>query len=284
MRIEFLGTGGAVPPPRPGCACRICAQAREKGVPHSRGGPSLFVHGPDLLVDTPEDIRQLLNRSRVGRIGGCLYSHWHPDHTMGLRIWESLNGDWFNWPDRPARTRIFFPRQVAVDIGAKLGTWSHFEYLAKNGLIEIVELMDGERFCLNGVEISPFRLAEEYVYALLLEGEGKRVLVAPDELLGWTPGEDLGRLDLAVLPMGVAEFNPLTGERHIAAEHPVLKSEATFRQTLEVVRRLDAARVVLTHIEEPDQLSHEDLLSVAERLGEEGLDVAFAYDTLVVEV
>src|SRR5690606_33412518 len=68
MQIEFLGSGGALPTPRVGCQCRVCTEARAKGVPYSRGGPSVFVHGPDLLIDTPEEIRDLLNRSRVTRI------------------------------------------------------------------------------------------------------------------------------------------------------------------------------------------------------------------------
>ena len=65
MRIEFLGTAGAVGLPRPTCACRICAEARARGVPYSRNGPALFVHGPDLLIDTPEDIVQSLNRANI---------------------------------------------------------------------------------------------------------------------------------------------------------------------------------------------------------------------------
>lgn len=65
MKIEFLGTGGSVPTPRPLCHCSMCIEARERGVPFSRGGPSLFVHGPNLLVDTPEEVSILLNRSTV---------------------------------------------------------------------------------------------------------------------------------------------------------------------------------------------------------------------------
>jgi phosphoribosyl 1,2-cyclic phosphate phosphodiesterase len=38
LTVEFLGSGGAVPTPRPGCECRICAEARLKGVPYSRTG------------------------------------------------------------------------------------------------------------------------------------------------------------------------------------------------------------------------------------------------------
>ncbi len=49
------------------------------------------------------------------------------------------------------------------------------------------------------------------MYAFLLEEEGKRVLIAPDELVGWDPPQTVRGLDLAVLPMGVPEFDPFTG-------------------------------------------------------------------------
>lgn len=98
MRIEFLGTGGALTTPKPGCSCGVCKEARERGVPYSRSGPSLFVHGPDVLIDTPEEIKDQLNRSQVREIAACLYSHWHPDHVMGRRVWEALNNDWRGWP------------------------------------------------------------------------------------------------------------------------------------------------------------------------------------------
>ena len=45
----------------------------------------------------------------------------------------------------------------------------------------------------------------------------------------------------------------------IPEDHPVLKEEATLLQTLEIVRKLKASRVLMTHIEEPDQLSHDNL-------------------------
>jgi len=150
--------------------------------------------------------------------------------------------------------------------------------------VDVVELQDGESVTLGGVVIRPFRLAEDYVYGFVLEGDGKRVLICPDELFGWEPPEDVRGVDLAVIPMGVAELDPLSGERRIPAEHPVLKSEATFWQTLDIVRKLDAKRVIMSHIEEPDQLSYDDLQVLARQLGEQGFSISFAYDTLVVEV
>jgi len=284
MQIEFLGSGGAITTPRPGCACRLCVEAQAKGVPYSRGGPSVFVHGPNVLIDTPEEIKAELLRSRVTQIDAALYSHWHPDHVAGLRVWETMNSDWLNWPAHPRRTDIYLPQQVAQDFRHRLGAWEQFMYLQRFGVVRVIELADGASVELNGVRIRPFRLAEDYVYAFIFETGAARVLVAPDELFGWDPPPDVRGVDLAVIPMGLPEFDPFTGERIIPADHPVLKSEATFRQTLDIVRALDAGRVIMTHIEEPSRLSYDDLLRLEEALKDDGFNITFAYDTLLVEV
>jgi phosphoribosyl 1,2-cyclic phosphate phosphodiesterase len=83
--------------------------------------------------------------------------------------------------------------------------------------------------------------------------------------------------------MGITEFNPFTGKRHIPAAHPILKTEATFRQTLTMVEQLAAGTVLLTHIEEADRLGYDDLCALEESLQAEGKDIRFAYDTLVVD-
>jgi phosphoribosyl 1,2-cyclic phosphate phosphodiesterase len=116
------------------------------------------------------------------------------------------------------------------------------------------------------------------VYAFVFESGGKRLLLAPDELNAWSPPDWVRGVDLAVLPMGICEHDPLTRERRIHAEHPILRHEATFVETLEIVARLRARRVVLAHVEE-DGLSYDDLLELGPRCG-----VEFAYDGMVVEV
>lgn len=283
MRIEFLGTGGAITTPKPGCRCPICVQARKEGIPYSRGGPSLFVHGPDVLIDTPEEIKQQLNRSQVKNIAACFYSHWHPDHVMGRRVWE-MNHDFRQFPPQDKQTDIYLPQQVALDFRQRLGSWDHLAFFEQTKLVRLIQLTDGDVVTLNTIQIRPFRLAEDYVYAFLFEGEDKRVLIVPDELFGWEPSDDVKGVELAILPMGVVEFNPFTNERMIPENHPVLESEATFQQTLEVVKLLNAKRVVLTHIEEPDGLGYDDLQLLEEQLQADGLNVVFAYDTLVVDV
>lgn len=68
MEVEFLGSGGAITIPVPGCQCAICVEARAKGIPYARSGPATFVHGPDVLIDTPEEIKEQLNQSQVTHI------------------------------------------------------------------------------------------------------------------------------------------------------------------------------------------------------------------------
>lgn len=283
MQIEFLGTGGATTTPRPGCHCRLCDQAREYGVPYLRMGPSIFVHGPDVLIDTPEEIKEQLNRSGIERIAGCFYSHWHPDHTMGRRVWETRNFDYRNWPPESTRTNIYLPEQVALDFNERLGLREHFQFLEHLGVVQLIELRDGVAVEVGGVEIAPFRLAEDYVYAFLFTSALGRVLIAPDELHDWVP-PDLGPLALAVLPMGVVEHDPFTGERLIPAEHPLLQQEATFEDTLEIIRRVNARQTILTHIEEPSGLNHDDLVRLEGLLQDRGLNVSFAWDTMVVDI
>ena len=287
MRVEILGSGGATTTPRPGCGCRVCVEARVRGVPYARTGPSVFVHGPNLVFDTPEEAKLQLDRPTIGEIAACFYSHWHPDHTMGRRAWETRNGDFLTWPREAKRHRVtdvYVPEQVAVDFREYLGAWDHLEFMAQRGYIRVHELADGETATFGAVTVRPFRLAADYVYAFeLLEGE-RRLLLAMDELVDWRPPADLQGCDLVVLPMGICEYDPLTGERLIHPDHPILRYEATFEETLAMVDALDAAVVVLIHVEEISGLSHDDLQELGRRQQEEGRPITFAWDGLAVDV
>ena len=284
MHIEILGSGAAAPPPRPGCHCPICDEARAKGVPYARTGPSTFIHGANILFDTPEESRDQLNRSGIDRVDACFYSHWHPDHVMGRRVFEALNWDIREWPWSPRETEVYLPAQVAEDFQTRLASAEHLVYLQQVGVVRVHEVPDGERVTIGGVMVTPFRLAEEYVYAFLVEEGEARVLIAPDELHGWSPPPWLGDLDLAILPMGMCVHDPFTGERRIAEDHPLLAEEASFSATLEVVRALRPKRAILSHIEEMDGLGHDQLDALAKQFRAEGLRIAFAHDTMHIDV
>jgi phosphoribosyl 1,2-cyclic phosphate phosphodiesterase len=280
VRIEILGSGGAVTIPRPGCRCRVCIEAREKGEPYSRTGPSVFVHGPDVLLDTPEESKQQLNRSGVTRIGAGLYSHWHPDHTAGRRVWEARNFDFRSWPPRYETTPVYVPERVWGDFETHYGLADQFRFLERQGTVKIELLAENGSFELDETRVTAVPLDAENAQAFLFESDGKRVLIAMDETHRWTPPADLPPLDLALLPIGVFEFHPYSGERLIPEEFckpPVRK--ARYEMTLELLRVLAPRRAVLSHVEEMDRLSHDELL----RLGAaDGWEPAF--DGLVLDV
>jgi phosphoribosyl 1,2-cyclic phosphate phosphodiesterase len=283
LLIEILGSGGANTTPRPGCVCPVCEQARARGIPFSRSGPGYFLHGPDFLIDTSEEIKEQLNRAGVRHVKAATYSHWHPDHTAGRRVFE-MNGDLRRWPPQPVPTDVYLPQQVAADARVQLGLWDQLAYMQSRGMLRLHELQDGEAIVLDGLTVRPFRLAEDYVYAFLCEEQGRRVLIAPDELHGWRPPAEVQGVDLAILPMGITEFDVFTGERLIPTQHPVLTMEATHLETLEMVRRLSASRVILSHIEEPFRLNPDDLSELGARLQDGGLPITFAYDGMRIEV
>jgi len=272
LQVEILGSGGAVTIPRPGCSCRVCVEARAKGFPYERTGPSVFVHGPDVLIDTPEESKQQLNRSTATRIAAGFYSHWHPDHTAGRRVWESRNFNFRSWPPEVERTPIYIPERVWADFEVHYGLADQFRFLERQGTVTIAQVAANEPFLVGETRVTAIPLAAENAHAFLFEAGGRRVLVAMDETHGWEPPE-LGQLDLAVLPIGVFEHHPFSGERLIPEEFcrpPVKKTR--YAQALEQARALAPRRVVLSHVEEMDRLSHDELV----RLGEaDGFEPAF---------
>jgi phosphoribosyl 1,2-cyclic phosphate phosphodiesterase len=285
LRLEILGSGGAFRTPRPGCRCNLCSGARQKGIPWERTGPSVFVHGPNILIDTPEESAIQVDRAGLTEIAAGFYSHWHPDHTAGRRMYETRNWDVRNLPPDSTCTPIYLPPLVARDFEQQLGLAENFRYLQGLGVVD-VQRFDGP-LTFGGWRVTPHLLAVGYVYAYLFEeiGGPRRVLVAMDELHEWEPEPELRGLDLLYLPAGVFEFHPLTGERLIPAAHPVLQAEATYRQTLRMVEQLAARRIVFSHLEEPFGLTPQDYDQIAADLrAKRGWDVTFAHDTLVVEL
>ena len=127
--------------------------------------------------------------------------------------------------------------------------------------------------------VTPIPLDAENAHAFLFEAGGQAGPVAMDETHGWTP-PDLGPLDLALLPIGVFEHHPYTGERLIPEEFckpPVKKTR--YAQALELVRALAPRRAVLSHVEEMDRLSHDELVRLG---GADGWEPA--WDGLVIEL
>ena len=107
MKFIITGSGGCVSIPRALCQCNICTEARKNGVPYARCGCSLYLEDISLLIDTPEDINVALNNANISSLDYILYSHWDPDHTLGMRIIEQLRLQWLDfYEDKKPENKI----------------------------------------------------------------------------------------------------------------------------------------------------------------------------------
>ena len=75
-----------MPTPRPLCDCGVCERARKEGAPYIRNSSSLYLEEINTVIDAPEDIGSSLNRENITGVENVFITHWHPDHTFGLRV------------------------------------------------------------------------------------------------------------------------------------------------------------------------------------------------------
>src|SRR4029077_16555031 len=112
----------------------------------------------DVLIDTPEESKLQLNRSHVGPIAAGLYSHWHPDHTAGRRVWESRNFDFRSWPRRFETTPLYIPGAVWADFEANYGLADQFRFMERQGTVKVVQVAGDVPFSIGDFQVTPIPL------------------------------------------------------------------------------------------------------------------------------
>lgn len=95
MKTILLGTSGAWPIPRPGCACDQCSEARiQARYGRMRSGLLLEAGGEVVLVDAGPDVcHQFEREGLVPRVDHLLVTHTHADHCLGLADLVHLRRD-----------------------------------------------------------------------------------------------------------------------------------------------------------------------------------------------
>lgn len=147
------------------------------------------------MFDTPEDIARSLERERIHRVRRLVYTHWHPDHTMGCRVLEQLNWSLFN-PKNQRITEVWLPTWVRADFHKRLGLEAHFQYFEKMGIAKVHEIAEGETLHVDGITLRAFRMTQPGLTCFQLRRGTKRVVLAMDDTKGWEPGPELLEPDL----------------------------------------------------------------------------------------
>ena len=280
MKWTILGSGGCIVIPKPLCQCRVCQQARKKGVPYTRTGPSAFLHDINLLIDTPAEIASQLNRSHIRRIDYLILTHLDPDHVEGLRVVEQITLDFRSWRAYPEKQIcLLLPEQLGERIREIQSQYGPLlDFYQQSGFVRVM-LFQGE-VQINNVRITaiPVDRGSQLAFVYVFEKSGCKVVYAPCDFKSFPEHRTKVQYpDLLVIQPGIFE----SGLKHhfkYPADHISRTTLYTFEQTLELAARIEARKVLFVHLEEYWNRSYDDYCAL------ESDGIKFAYDGIQVNV
>lgn len=289
MNIIILGSGGSQTIPRPCCKCNICQEARIKGIPYSRNGPSIFIEEINTIFDTPKDIINSVNRENIYKIDNIVYTHWHPDHTEGMRIVEEITKNWsekepFVLKNHNEPINIYAPRDVInelVKISSPEG--SYFKYFISQNLIKLKNLVFDKSTTINNIKLTPvlnnkdkFLTSSSYI----IEEDNKKVVFMPCDLKPFIKHDFLKNTDLFIV--GSPFFESENGLKSIPENHPLRDELFSMEEIVELINKYKIKQTVIIHLEEMWRLNHDDYVKLEKKY--EAYNIKFAYDGLKITV
>jgi phosphoribosyl 1,2-cyclic phosphate phosphodiesterase len=280
MELTILGSGGCMVIPKPLCRCRVCEEAREKGPPFARTGPSAFLHDVHLLIDTPAEIACQLNRERISEVKHLLLTHLDPDHVEGLRVVEQITLDFRTWRAYPEkRIRLLLPRELQGRIRNLRSAYGpKIDYYVEQGFVEVVPFDD--TIAIRGIRIHalPVDRGDQIVFIYVFNDGSKRMVYAPCDIKPFPEHlPEVRNPDLLVIQPGIFEKG-LKHDFTYPADHISRSTLYTFEHTVDLARRLEAAQVVFVHLEEYWNRSHQDYKELEKSLS----GMRFAFDGMKV--
>lgn len=234
LMLTILGSGGAMPTPRPFCQCKTCEKAREVGEPYKRNSCSLFINEINTVIDCGEDIADSLNRRSVKQVENLFITHWHPDHTFGFRPILEANYDFRS--NKPKRTvNVYIPKKVFETLKQKFPTIDYLINSQKTGKLYLIE--DGDRIKIGNITIAVagYKGKDSDTYAYLIEKDNKKVLYAPCDTISFDNYRNFSNLDLLINECGL--FSDI-------------RTEISFDELMKRIKEINPKRSILTHIEE----------------------------------
>lgn len=272
--ITILGSGGCMVIPKPCCECRICVEARRKGVPYERTGPSAFIHDENLLIDTPAEIALQLNRCGIRQVDYLIFSHLDPDHVEGFRVVEQITLDFRTWKSYPdKKIRLMLPESLyhrLKEIRSAYG--STIDFYETRGFIESTSFQTGIR--IGEMNITAIRVNgdTQTAFVYVFEKQGAKIVYAPCDIKPFPEDRpEVVDADLLVIQPGIFE----TGLKHgfvFPGQHISRTTLYTFEETLDLAQRIGARRVLFIHLEEYWNRSHDDYMNIARQFA--GVDFA----------
>ncbi len=268
--------------PKPLCNCRICNEARIKGVPYERTGPSAFIHDENILIDTPAEISIQLNRAQIMKVDNLMFTHLDPDHIEGFRVVEQITLDFRTWQAFPGKhIRLILPvslmdrlRNVQSAYGPIL------DYYVAQKFITCVSFEDSIMIGNIRVTAIPVDRGEMEAFIYVFEKADRKIVYAPCDIRPFPENhEKVVCPDLFVVQPGMFE-KKLRYDFLYPADHISRTTLYTFEETMELAERIHADRILFVHLEEYWNRSHSDYVTLQNQFE----NVRFAWDGMRLSV
>ena len=288
VTVTVLGSGGNFPLPTPTCECRLCVEARSEGIPYARHGNNLYIEDLSAVVDAPEFVFENLNRAGIEEFSYLFLTHWHPDHTAGLRVVQSRpDASLFDDPDRgiidTARSDV--PTLVTTErvFERTCELYDGLRHFSEMGYVE-THFLDDDPLVVDGIRVEaiPYSLSgnsDMDATAFVLSDGDTTAVLAPDDARYLDEAALPDDIDLAVFECGYFEQTPDGTPILADADAAVFDDELTHGEVLARIDRLAPERTLLTEIEHIYARSHDQLQALAD--GYDGIE--FAYDGVTVD-
>ena len=282
MKWTILGSGGCAVIPKPLCQCKVCTEARVKGIPYARSGPSAYLHDIGLLIDTPAEVSIQLNRCDINRVDHLMFTHLDPDHLEGFRVTEQITLDFRSWSAYPEKQIcLTIPEQISKRLSKISSQFDPMiDYYLEKGFVRIKPLKG--KSLISDVQITaiPINRYSQTVFIYVFDKNGRKVIYAPCDLKPFPEHNDeVQSADLLIIQPGIFE----TGLKHnfiYPDEHVSRTTLYTFEQTMQIANRIGAKKTVFVHLEEYWNRSYDDYCALEAQYP----GINFAYDGMTLEV
>lgn len=268
MELVILGSWGAMPTPRPYCQCVTCKKARKFGEPFKRNSSSLFIDKINTVIDCGEDIWDSLNRRNIKQVDNLFITHWHPDHTFGLRHIIESNYN-FRTGKADRTINIYIPKKVFEELKQKFPVIEYYINVQKTAILHLTEDWDKIKIDDFFITVVGYKWKESDIYAYLLEENDKRVLYSPCDTISFNNYVFYKNLNLLINECGLFSDIP---------------SEISFDTLMQRLKEITPKKTIITHIEEVEiNIWGESYL---QKMKKKYFDIAFdfAYDGMKIKI
>lgn len=278
MNLNLLGTGGVTSIPKPCCNCELCVKSREKGISEYQTGPSMFVYDDNILFDTPEEVRFQLNRERIKKVENIILTHWHPDHTQGIRVVEQINFNHIKEEAEPNPINLYIAEKQ-LEMFKKFGCGNMLSYYESKGVIKIIYLKHKQPIKFENVIVTPYFIPKTEGYYFLVEDNKscKKIVYAPCEYQDLIVYDELKGIDVFIAHCLYFE------NKKIGSGVNYSDTEDSFEKMLKDSEKMNAKKVLITHIEEAFQLTIEQLNMEAKKYYKD-YNIEFAKDGHIIKL